>query len=182
MEQRRTVETGTQWSDNTDGRLVAAEPGEGLESGEVQYRVKPGLELRLNMLANRLLHGSYWYLLLQIISDSTFGMSERIIKAARRREEASREAARTIITWLREVGSQVRLVDIARPDHGTEEEFCLENALKTLLTLDIWLEQGLVEVMVEADPEMEDMLATILNKLRDFHSESKAMKDQIMLS
>ena len=174
MEGRKVVETGTQWSDQT-------EPGgERLEAGEGQYSLKAGLELKLNMLANRLLHGSYWYLLLQILHTSF--SSDRLMMAARRREEGSREAARTIIIWLKEVGSQVRLVDIARPDHGTEEEFCLEYALKTLLTLDIWLERGVMEVLVEADLEMEEMLRKILEKLREFHWESKAMKDQMMLS
>ena len=51
-----------------------------------------------------------------------------------------------------------RLVDIAKPDYGSDEDFSLEYAMKTMVTLDTWLEQGVMEVLVEADSHMEDML------------------------
>ena len=51
-----------------------------------------------------------------------------------------------------------RLVDIAKPDYGSDEDFSLEYAMKTMVTLDRWLEQGVMEVLVDADSHMEDML------------------------
>ena len=51
-----------------------------------------------------------------------------------------------------------RLVDIAKPDYGSDEDFSLEYAMKTMVTLDTWLEQGVMEVLVDADSHMEDML------------------------
>ena len=54
-----------------------------------------------------------------------------------------------------------RLVDIAKPDYGSDDNFSLEYAMKTMVTLDTWLEQGIMEVLVEADTHMEDMLKVI---------------------
>ena len=51
-----------------------------------------------------------------------------------------------------------RLVDIAKPDYGSDEDFSPEYAMKTMVTLDTWLEQGVMEVLVDADSHMEDML------------------------
>ena len=50
------------------------------------------------------------------------------------------------------------MVDIAKPDYGSDEDFSLEYAMKTMVTLDRWLEQGVMEVLVDADSHMEDML------------------------
>ena len=57
-----------------------------------------------------------------------------------------------------DIENNPRLVDIAKPDYGSDEDFSLEYAMKTMVTLDRWLEQGVMEVLVDADSHMEDML------------------------
>ena len=64
--------------------------------------------------------------------------------AARAREAACREAAASLLASVVSCG-ELRLVDVARPDPEVET-MDAEAALRTLVTLDTWLEQGVMEV------------------------------------
>ena len=75
----------------------------------------------------------------------------------------------------------MRLVDIARPDYGKEEDFTVEYAVKTMATLDTWLEQGVMEVLLEGMSDVDEVLKTVLDKHRDFHWESQSMKEKVFL-
>ena len=46
-----------------------------------------------------------------------------------------------------EKGGRVKMADIAKPDYGREEDFTAEYAVRTMATLDTWLEQGVREVV-----------------------------------
>ena len=71
-------------------------------------------------------------------------------------------------------------MDISKPEYGKEQDFSLECAVTTKLTLDIWLEQDVMEVLMEANLEVDKVMRNILEKQREFHWESKAMKYQMM--
>ena len=86
------------------------------------------------------------------------------------------------MSWEKGVGGKVRLVDIARPGYGKEEDFTVEYAVKTMATLDTWLEQGVMEVLVEGLYDVDEVLKTVLDKHRDFHWESQSMKEKVFLS
>ena len=137
-------------------------------------------EVKLGILSNRLLHGSYWFLVLDMMFTTKFQLNG-LARAARQREAACRESAITIMSWVKQKGGRVRLVDIARPDYGREEDFTAEYAMKTMATLDTWLEQGVMQVLVEGVKETDDMLREVLEKHREFHWESQSMKDKVFL-
>ena len=51
-----------------------------------------------------------------------------------------------------------------------------------MATLDTWLEQGVMEVLVEGLYDVDEVLKTVLDKHRDFHWESQSMKEKVFLS
>ena len=138
------------------------------------------MEVKLGILSNSLLHGSYWYLVLEIMFTTKFEMNG-LARAARLRETACRESAITIMSLVKQKGGRVRLADIARPHYGREEDFTAEHAMRTMATLDTWLEQGVMKVLVDGVNEMEDILTEMMVKHREFHWESQAMKEKMCL-
>ena len=95
-----TVDCGTQYSDN----------GEDIMEDEVvktRYQVTSEMEVKLSVLSNKLLHGSYWFLLLDVMLTSKWDMAAQA-RAARMREAVCREAAVNIMTWIKEMGGCLR--------------------------------------------------------------------------
>ena len=94
-----TVDCGTQYSDN----------GEEVEDMvmKTRYQVSPEMEVKLSVLSNKLLHGSYWFLLLDVMLTSKWDMAGQA-RAARMREAVCREAAVNIMTWIKEMGGCLR--------------------------------------------------------------------------
>ena len=164
------VDIGTQY---VEGEEIS------VQSVETTF-INHEMEVKLGILANRLLHGSYWFLILDMMFRTKFQLIG-LAKAARMREATCRESASSIMSWVREVGGKVRLVDIARPDYGKEENFTIEYGVRTMATLDTWLEQGVMEVLASGVSEANDVLKAVLEKHRDYHWESQGMKDKIFL-
>ena len=140
------------------------------------------MEVKLCILANQLLHGSYWFLLLDLMFTTKLQL-RGLARSARQREAACRESATTIMSWVMEKGGRVRMVDIAKPDCGREEDFTAEYSVRTMANVDSWLEQGVREVLemvVGKEMEgMEEMLKGVLEKHREFYWDSQAMKNKV---
>ena len=168
----QTVDIGTQYVDEEEMSIQSS-----IKDVPV---LNPEMEVKLGILSNRLLHGSYWFLILDMMFKTKFQL-HALAKAARMRDAACRESASSIMSWVKGVGGKVRLVDIARPDYGKEEDFTVEYAVKTMATLDTWLEQGVMEVLVEGLNDVDEVLKTVLDKHRDFHWESQSMKEKVFL-
>ena len=87
------------------------------------------------------------------------------------------------MSWVMGKGGRLKIADIAKPEYGDEEDFTDEYAVKTIAALDTWLEQGLremLEMVVGKEVEgMEDMLKGVLDKHREFHWDSQAMKNRV---
>ena len=176
MDESDKVDTGTQHVDDQDisTQTTNINPEAALTSD---------MEVKLGTLSNRLLHGSYWFLILYLMFTTKLQLME-LARSARKREAACRESAMTIMSWVMEKGGRVKMADIAKPDYGREEDFTAEYAVRTMAALDTWLEQGVREVgemVVGKEVQgMEKMLKMVLEKHRDLHWESQAMKNTVV--
>ena len=104
------------------------------------------MEVELGILSNRLLHGSYWFLILELMFTTKLEL-RGLARCAKQREDACRESASSVMSWLMEKVGKVRMADIAKPDYGREKDFTAEYAVSTMATLDTWLEQGVREIL-----------------------------------
>ena len=140
------------------------------------------MEVKLGILSNQMMHASYWFLVLEMMFTTKLQLSG-MARSVRQREAACRESAITIMNWVMGKGGRLRIADIAKPEYGDEEDFTDEYAVKTIAALDTWLEQGLremLEMVVGKEVEgMEDMLKGVLDKHREFHWDSQAMKNRV---
>ena len=165
------VDTGTQWE---TGDTANASPSQSIvKVKELSLEV----ETKLVMLANKMLHASYWFLLLGV----TFtGLDlAGLARAARVREAAAREGASSILCLVKEEGGATRLVDIARPD-TTDEEMGAEQAVRTMASLDSWLEQGVLEAVLGFGRSgIGEGLRKVLDKCRELRWESQGMREQV---
>ena len=169
-------DTGTQCDDDEQDKSTQT-----ASDSMINYE----LEMQLGILANRLLHGSYWFLILEIIFTSKD--LRGLAGCAKQRENVCRESASSIMSWLMENMGTVRMADIAKPDYYVgKEEITAEYAVWTMAALDTWLEQGLrvvVEIVTEQDREavLVELLRKILEEYDDLQLETQAMKDRIFL-
>ena len=101
---------------------------------------------------------------------------EGLAKVARRREESSMQSAKSLLSTL----EMPKLADILRPDWDEKEGTA--RAVQMLELLDAWLEEGVKEVQVKVGGS-PDNLASVLSRIgstvRDFHWDSRAMKDRL---
>ena len=175
MDESDKVDTGTQYVDDQD---ISTQTTNNNPEAILTY----DMEVQLGILSNRLLHGSYWFLILDLMFTTKLQLMG-LARSARKREAACRESAITIMSWVMEKGGRVKMADIAKPDYGREEDFTAEYAVRTMATLDTWLEQGVREVLEmvlgKEGQGMEERLKMVLEKHRDLHWESQAMKNTV---
>ena len=125
-------------------------------------------------LANKFLHASYWFLVLGVTFSSK--QLEGLARVARRREESSLESAKSLLGTLQ----KPNLAAILKPDWDAKESTV--RAVQMLELLDGWLEEGVKEVQMKVGGS-PDHLASILSRIgstvRDFHWDSRAMRDRL---
>jgi hypothetical protein len=143
MDESDKVDNGTQYVDDQD---ISTQTTTNNSGAILNYDI----EVQLGILSNRLLHGSYWFLILDLM----FKTNLQLMGLAR--------------------SARVKMADIA---------FTAEYTVRTLATLNTWLEKGVREVREivvgkELDG-MEEMLKIVLKKHRDLYWESKAMKNTV---
>ena len=175
MDNTDKVDTGTQ---HVDGQEISTQTANNNQDANLSY----DLEVKLAILFNCLLHGSYWFMLLDMMFTTKLQL-RGLGRSARKREAASRESATTIMSWVMEKGGEVRMADVAKPDYGREEDFTAEYAVRTMATLDTWLEQEVrvvLETVVGKEVEgIENMLKGVLDKHREFYWDSQAMRNRV---
>ena len=64
------------------------------------------MEVQLSNLSNRILHRSYWFLILDLMFITNLQLT-----------------GRAIMSWVMEKGGRVEMADIAKPDYGRKEDF-----------------------------------------------------------
>ena len=140
------------------------------------------LEMQLGILCNQMLHGAYWFLILEIMFTTKLQL-RGLARCAKQRDVTCRESVSSIMSWVMEKGGTLKLADIAKPDYGKEKDFTAEYAVRTMAALDTWLEKGLREVMDMVSGQdmdgLEELLNRILSTYRDFQFESKAMMNKV---
>ena len=175
MDNTDKVDTGTQYVDDQD---ISTQTG--TDSPIISYE----LEMQLGILCNRLLHGSYWFLILEMMFTNKLEL-RGLAMCAKQRESVCRESASSIMSWMVKNMSTVKIADIAKPDYGREKDFTAEYAIRTMASLDTWLEQGLrevVEMVTEQDMGgLVDLLKSLLGKHRDLLFESQALKNKVFV-
>jgi hypothetical protein len=175
MNESDKLDTGTQYVDDQD--ISTQTTNNNLEATLIY-----DIEVKLGTMSNRLMHGSYWFLILDLMFTTKLQLMG-LARSARKREDACRESAFTIMSWVMEKGGRVKMADIAKPDYGREEDFTAEYAVRTMATLDTWLEQGVREVLemvVGKEVQgMEEMLKMVLENHRGLHWESQATKNTV---
>ena len=125
-------------------------------------------------LANKFLHASYWFLVLGVTFSSK--KLEGLASVARRREESSLESAKSLLGTL----YKPSLADILKPDWDPRES--TERAVRILELLDEWLEEGVkkVQTKVGGSPDhLASLLSRIGSTVRDFHWDSRAMRNRL---
>ena len=138
------------------------------------------------ILANRLLHGSYWYLLLSIVleNDGLFNIRNNL----EMRKSVSEAAAKRIMTYLAVQGSLV-IADITKPDFDLEHGNCVD-AISIVAKLDRWLLTSVWTAIISAkdgnNPERgnEEQIAILENINVEFSvlaEESKLMNSDTFL-
>ena len=171
MDDTDKIDTSTQYVDDQD-----------ISTQTTNNMPEAGLTYELGILCNRLLHGSYWFLILDLMFTSKLEL-RGLVRSAKQREVACRESASSIMSWLMEKGASVKMADITKPDYGSQEDFTAEYAVKIMATLDTWLVQGVreeLEIVVGKDIDgIEEMLRSVLDKHREFYWDSQAMKNKV---
>ena len=169
------VDTGTQYVDDQDISTQTE-----TNSPIISY----DLEMQLGILCNRLLHGSYWFLILEMMFTNKLEL-RGLARCAKQRENVCRESASSIMSWLMKNMATVRMADIAKPDYGMEKDFTAEYAVRTMVSLDTWLEQGVREVVEKVTGQdmegLEELLKGMLVKHRDLQFETQAMKNKVFM-
>ena len=177
MDDTDKIDTGTQYGDDQD---ISTQTTNNMPEASLTYE----LEVELGILCNRLLHGSYWFLILDLMFTSKLEL-RGLARSAKQREVACRESASSIMSWLMEKGASVKMADITKPDYGSQEDFTAEYAVTTMVTLDTWLEQGAREVLEKVVGTeligLEELLRTVLDKHREFRWETQAMKNKVFM-
>ena len=97
MDESDKVDTCTQYVDDQD---ISAQTTKNNQEATLTY----DMEVKLGTLSNRLLHGSYWFLILDLMFTTNLQLMG-LARSYRKREDACRESAITIMSWVMEKGA-----------------------------------------------------------------------------
>ena len=90
MDESDKVDTGTQYVDDQD---ISTQTTNNNPEASLTY----DMEVQLGILSNRLLHGSYWFMILDLMFTTKLQLMG-LARSARKREAASRESVITIMS------------------------------------------------------------------------------------
>eukprot|EP00091_Calanus_sinicus_P017556 TRINITY_DN37934_c0_g1_i1.p1 TRINITY_DN37934_c0_g1~~TRINITY_DN37934_c0_g1_i1.p1 ORF type:complete len:121 (+),score=43.96 TRINITY_DN37934_c0_g1_i1:125-487(+) len=112
MDESDKVDTGTQYVDDQD---ISTQTTNNNQEATLTF----DMEVKLGILSNRLLHGSYWFLILDLMFTSKLELMG-LAMSARKREAACRESSMTSHVLGVEKEGKVKMADIAKPEFGRE--------------------------------------------------------------